>query len=138
LSRRGYVATLTLRNIGGIDILASNADATKTVGIQVKTKSGTKAKWLLGEKAEQDSAENLCYVFVILPPFENKVVDGPVTLPEYYIVPHIHVAEYIRKHHQAWLAEPWRDGKPHGDTNMRVFRDEENQYRDRWQLLGLD
>jgi hypothetical protein len=37
LSRRGYVATLTLRNTRGIDILASNSDATKSVGIQVKT-----------------------------------------------------------------------------------------------------
>jgi hypothetical protein len=37
LSRRGYVASLTLRNTRGIDVLASNADATKAVGIQVKT-----------------------------------------------------------------------------------------------------
>jgi hypothetical protein len=37
LSRRGYVASLTLRNTRGIDVLASNSDATKTVGIQVKT-----------------------------------------------------------------------------------------------------
>lgn len=29
LSRRGYVATLTLRNTRGIDILASNSDATR-------------------------------------------------------------------------------------------------------------
>jgi len=36
LSRRGYVASLTLRNTRGIDILASNTDATRSVGIQVK------------------------------------------------------------------------------------------------------
>jgi hypothetical protein len=36
LSRHGYVASLTLRNTKGIDILASNPDATKSVGIQVK------------------------------------------------------------------------------------------------------
>jgi hypothetical protein len=40
LSRRGYVASLTLQNTRGIDILASNGDATKSVGIQVKTKQG--------------------------------------------------------------------------------------------------
>jgi hypothetical protein len=59
LSRRGYVATLTLRNTRGIDILAANADATKSVGIQVKTHHGKKSQWLLARKAESDSAENL-------------------------------------------------------------------------------
>ena len=67
LSRRGYVASLTLRNTRGIDVLASNADATKSVGIQVKTCQGTKPEWLLNVKAENDSAENLFYVFVCLP-----------------------------------------------------------------------
>lgn len=37
LSRRGYIASITLRNTRGIDILVSNADATRSVGIQVKT-----------------------------------------------------------------------------------------------------
>src|SRR5258706_15393205 len=67
LSRRGYVASLTLRNTRGIDILASNKDATKSVGIQVKTSQGAKADWVMSKKAEQDLAENLFYVFVSLP-----------------------------------------------------------------------
>ena len=58
LSRRGFVASLTLRNTRGIDVLASNADATKSVGIQVKTCSGTKPDWILNKKAEVDLAEN--------------------------------------------------------------------------------
>jgi hypothetical protein len=32
LTRRGHVAALTLRNTRGIDVLASNADATKSMG----------------------------------------------------------------------------------------------------------
>src|ERR1700692_3958048 len=66
LSRRGYVASLTLRNTRGIDILASYVYATKSVGIQVKTNSGKKPHWLLSEKADRDMAENLFYVFVNL------------------------------------------------------------------------
>jgi hypothetical protein len=62
LPRRGYVATLTLRNTRGIDVLASNADATKSVGMQVKTCRGVKPDWILTAKAERRSAENLCYV----------------------------------------------------------------------------
>src|SRR6266576_6346977 len=62
LSRRGYVASLTLRNTRGIDILVSNADATKSVGIQVKTKQGRGADWMLNKKVETDIAQNLFFV----------------------------------------------------------------------------
>jgi hypothetical protein len=58
------VASLTLRNTRGIDILASNADATKSVGIQVKTCQGTRPNWMMNRKAEADLAQNLFYVFV--------------------------------------------------------------------------
>ena len=37
LSRRGFIASLTLKNTKGIDILVSNFNATKSIGIQVKT-----------------------------------------------------------------------------------------------------
>src|SRR5688572_27938705 len=67
LSRRGYVASLTLRNTRGIDILASNADATRSVGIQVKSKQGHKPDWMVNQKVEMvDLAENLVFVFVAL------------------------------------------------------------------------
>lgn len=67
LSRRGYVDSLTLRNTCGIDILASNRDATKSVGIQVKTSQRAKAAWVMTKKAEQELAEKLLYVLVCLP-----------------------------------------------------------------------
>ena len=68
LSRRGYVASITLRNTRSIDILASNEDATRSVGIQVKTSKSRKATWMLTKKAETLVGENLFYVFVRLPP----------------------------------------------------------------------
>ncbi len=37
LSRRGIVATVTLRNTRGIDLLAANASGSRAVNIQVKT-----------------------------------------------------------------------------------------------------
>lgn len=45
LSRRGCVASITLRNTRGIDVLASNANATKSVGIQVKTNQCRGKEW---------------------------------------------------------------------------------------------
>ena len=47
LSRRGFIASITLRNTRGIDIVVTNKDATKTVTIQ-RPKLG---QWLAQEKA---------------------------------------------------------------------------------------
>ncbi len=121
LSRHGFVATLTLRNTRGIDILASNADATKSVGIQVKTSQRTRAEWILNAKAEVDLAENLFYVFVCLP------AQGE---PAFYVVPRATVAKYVRADHGKWQPT-------HGPSNIRKFKDPKGAYRDRWDLLGL-
>jgi len=129
LSRRGYVASLTLRNTRGIDILASNVDATKSMGLQVKTNYGKKSRWLLSQKAEEDKAEKLCYVFVKLNDLDS---------PEYFIVPRSEVAKYVKEEHKAWLLKPSRDGIAHRENPMRVFCDDENKYRDRWDLLELE
>ena len=129
LSRRGYTASLTLRNTRGVDILVSNADATKSVGIQVKTNQGGKGEWLLSEKVERDVATNLVFVFVRL----NGL--GP---PEYYIVPLADVARCTSEDHKRWLATPGRQGQSHKDNPVRKFADPEQVYLNRWALLGLD
>src|SRR5262245_3256398 len=129
LSRRGYVASVTLRNTRGIDILASNADATKSVGIQVKATQRSQPRWMMSSKAEKDTAENLFYVFVCLPPGST---------PTFYIVPRRVVAQYVRKSHARWLATPGVRGEVHRDSDFRNFRDTDGKYRDRWDLLGLD
>jgi hypothetical protein len=129
LSRRGYVASLTLRNTKGIDLLVSNADATKSVGIQVKTNQTGKADWILSKKAEAELATNLFYVFVAM-----RGLDPP----GFYIVPRRDVSQYVRDTHREWLASPGRDGQAHRDTDMRIFKDPTAKYRGRWDLLGLD
>ena len=43
LSRRGYIASITLRKTRGIDVLATNSEATHAVNIQVKTSQGRSA-----------------------------------------------------------------------------------------------
>ena len=74
LTRRGHIASITLRNTKGIDILASNEDANRQVGIQVKTNQGNKPGWLLNKGAEDYFADlymrrwraELYFLFVIL------------------------------------------------------------------------
>ena len=129
LSRRGYIASITLRNTRGIDILAANSDATKSVGIQVKTNQGSAKQWILNQKVEQGMATNLFFVFVNL--------NNGQTAPSYHIVLSQFVADDIRTSHANWLAGKKRDGGERKDTPMRVFRDSANQFLDRWDLLDL-
>lgn len=89
LSRQGYVASPTLRHTRGIDILVSTADATRAIGVRVKTKQGRKAAWVLSEKVERDDlAEILVFVFVAL---------NDQSPPDYYVVPLADVAAYTRR-----------------------------------------
>ena len=132
LSRRGYIASLTLRNTKGIDILASNQDATRAVGIQVKTTLGSRPRWILTKKVEilpEGLAVNLFFVFVALPD------DG--SLPAYHIVPRPTVADLVRRGHEKWLKTPPRFGQRF-DSSLRQFIDLEGKYKDDWSALGLD
>jgi len=135
LSRRGYIASITLRNTRGVDVLASNADATKSAGIQVKTNQLGVAEWILSSKVEEgpsdELAENLFFIFVTLP------VDGSAP-PAYYIISRRELAQVVKENHARWLATPGRGGRPHStDNTIRKFADPDGIYRDRWSLLGL-
>ena len=47
LSRRGYIASITLRNTKGIDIIATNEEGSKSINIQVKASSkSSRGLWL--------------------------------------------------------------------------------------------
>ncbi len=129
LTTRGYIASITMRNTRGVDILCSNSDVSKEVGIQVKTNSSSKREWMLNEKAEDYFADNLFYIFVNLN--SNKQP------PDYFVVPSKVVAVYARETHKVWSSTPRRDGKPHSKNAIRKFRDIEEQYLERWELLGL-
>lgn len=129
LSRRGYLASLTLKNTQGIDVLAASGDASRPVGIQVKTNQDDVREWLATKKVESQSAGSMFFVFVAL------VGDGQ---PRYHVVPSRVVAEYCRRTHREWLAQPARKGQKHKDNDMRLFKDTTDRYLNRWDLPGLD
>ena len=129
LSRKGYIASITLRNTKGVDILASNSDASRSVAIQVKTNQGSKRYWIMNNKAERFHSENHFYIFVNL--------NGMSDPPKYYIVPSKIVAEYVISSHANWLANPGKNGKKRSDSTMRKFYDNEEKFLNRWDLLFL-
>ena len=96
LSRRGYIASITMRNTRGIDILATNAEAKRAVTIQCKTSRNTQKGWIVTEKSEQFVSEGHFYVFVKL--------RTELERPAYYIVPSKVVAHYIYTTHREWLS----------------------------------
>jgi hypothetical protein len=129
LSRRGFIASITMRNSPGIDILATNLKAKRTVTIQCKTSRSSTKGWILSDKAEGFTPKNHFYVFVRLGAATDR--------PAYHIVPAKIVAKYVTSRHQAWLKGKKPNGGQRKDSAMRKFRDEENKYLDKWDLLGL-
>jgi len=130
LSRRGYIASITLRNTRGVDILASNEIASRQVGIQVKSNQGNSRDWILSPKAEIYFAPNLFYAFVNLKMAQER--------PDFFIVPSQIVADHVRVGHARWLKELGKRGQPHKDSTVRKFQDQDGIYLEAWALLGLD
>lgn len=129
LSRRGYIASVTLRNTRGEDILVAGQDAARSAGIQVKPNQGRSKGWVLTSKAEALEEDGLFYVFVNL---------NGAGAPSYHVVPSTVVAEYIRTDHREWLSKPGRDGHQRKDSNIRKFWDRDDEWKDRWDVLGLE
>ncbi len=129
LSRRGYIASISLRNTHGIDILATNRAATRSITIQCKTNQSGARNWMLNEKSEDFFAADHYYVFVALGPATKR--------PRFHVVPSETVAKYITESHARWLRTPGRRGQQHVNSAMRKFRDPDDTYLDRWDLLGL-
>jgi hypothetical protein len=130
LSRRGYIASITLRNTKGIDILASNQEASKSVGIQVKTSQNSNKEWILSKGAEDYFNDNLFYVFVEL--------KGEKSRPNFHIVPSETIARRAKEEYDEWIALPKSNGEPRKETTMRWFVDYEDEFLEKWELLGLD
>lgn len=129
LSRRDLIASITMRNSPGIDIVATDMRAKRAVTIQCKTSRSSTKGWILSDKAERFTPKNHFYVFVRLGATKDS--------PAYHIVPAKIVAKYVSSRHQAWLKGKKPNGGQRKDSAMRKFRDEENKYLGRWELLGL-
>ena len=129
LSRRGHIASISLRNTRGIDILATNQAASRSVTIQCKTNQKAQRKWMLNEKSEDFVSDDHFYVFVAL--------GGVTERASYHIVPSRAVAKQIRESHRNWERTPDRKGRKHGFSAIRIFTDLDGEYLEKWDLLGL-
>lgn len=129
LERHGFTVGVPMSNVKDFDILAIHRKSYKQIAIQVKTTWYRQKRWALSKKAEEFVHDNTFYVFVSL---------NELDMPEYHIVPSSIVAETVSKEHKEWLGTTGKKGQKHNDTSIRVFRDKEDIYLNRWGLLGAD
>ncbi|SEH08023.1 hypothetical protein [Candidatus Venteria ishoeyi] len=129
LSLRGYIASITLRNSRGIDIIASNPDGSKSISIQVKTNSNGGSKWILNQKSETFYSDNHYYILVALKALGER--------SKYYIVPSKVVAKYVSTTHSEWLKGKKSDGSARKDSAVRNFKDPNEKYLEAWDLISI-
>jgi len=128
LSRRDFMASITLRNNDSVDIHASKLSNNKIFAIQVKTNQSGNRSWILNKKSELHQKENFFYIFVSL--------KGEAERPQYFIVPSKNVADFVKRSHTHWLATPGKKGQAHNDNTMRKFVDQNGNYLEKWELLA--
>lgn len=126
LSRRGFLAAITLRNSESIDILANSILTNKQICFQVKT-SQRKRKWPLSEKVEKDKSKNKIYIFVNLLDINS--------LPEYFLIDAISLSTIIEDGHKKWLLTPNKKNEAHNNTTFREFNDISGKYKNNWEIL---
>lgn len=122
LCRRGYLALLTPKNNPIFDVVVTNADGSKSVSVQVKTRSErNKQGWKLGTDITTGAAKPEIFVALV-----NLVEDGPL---EVYVYEYAVLSARISQLYAQYLAKPKRDGSARKEVGFRWF-DEVNFVED--------
>lgn len=131
LSRREWLATVTIKNSPDTDLLAQRPSSERLIAIQTKTASP--GSWFrLKEKNESASRrDGQWFVLVALQAATER--------PRFYVVPRDHVAAMIFADHREWLTTPGKGGQPYKDNEQRNLSETDVAgYLERWDLLDQD
>lgn len=130
ITRRGGYAVTFSGNMPGIDVIATSADHTRKVTIQVKTK--TTGDWqtstTFGRRWKEDPCDDRYWVLVDIGPHG----------PNFYVMPAYWIENDIFVAHRAYLGQ--HDGKraKNGEsTHHRIPRQRVEQWHERWDVLGI-
>ena len=121
---RGYDANMTLGHTKNVDILVSDPQNDKMYKVEVKTSYANKPSrsklfgytlsWMMMEKHETVSEQNLYYVFVN--------IEKQTNVFRFFIVPSVVVAEYVKIQHRLWLGRNPKLSNKDKEIPMRQFR----------------
>lgn len=143
LAQRGIIASFTLANTKGVDILVSDATLNQLFKVEVKTTIKKIHKeslysnepfyhWPMAQKHEKLAEPEfvdpkLVFCFV--------AIGNEDELPRFFVVPSRYVGAYVREQHLHWLKTR---GSSVAQTSMRVFRirhDDPLGFESNWQIL---
>lgn len=133
LHRRGAYAVTFSGNMPDIDILASNVDRTRTISIQVKTK--TAGTWQTttrrGRRRQEEPDPTEFWVFVDI----GRDASKP---PSYFVAPAWWIENSIHERHEAYLAkhEGKRARSPES-AHHAIPKTVLEEWQDRWEVLGI-
>jgi hypothetical protein len=132
LCKRGFLALLTPKNNPLFDIVVTNAAGSRSVVIQVKTRSiGNEAGWRFGtDVCKSQSNPNL---FTVLVNLRQEA-------PEYLIFEHDRLAVEVERIHAAYMAKLKKDGTKRADLDFRWYDEtdisaEDRDRRNNWEPL---
>ena len=130
ISKRGAIATITLKNVPNIDILASSVDGKQTANIQVKAGRLTTGGFIVGHSPMKILGKKFFYVFVFL-----KDIGGS----EYWIVPQAVVARTAEQDYQKWIkGRPIKSKKAPRTLRWEYLKSKKFQkYHNNWKILRL-
>ncbi|MEJ1297848.1 MAG: aspartate-ammonia lyase [Candidatus Sedimenticola sp. (ex Thyasira tokunagai)] len=111
LCRIGYLALLTPKNNPIFDIIASRQDGSRSVAIQVKTRSiHNKQGWKLGK--DITNKKNNEDLFIVLVNLEEG-------MPEFYVYEYDALAVRVQRNYEAYINTPKRDGGKKKEVGFR-------------------
>lgn len=129
LSQRGWLATITIKNSPGTDVLAQHVDTGALVAVQTKTTATASQGWILGAKDEKPTERTDSWYVLVGMHGENE-------RPDFYVLPRNHVAAHLWVGYQHWLTTPGRGGKPHQENTLRnIYPSEVSAYKEDWDAL---
>jgi len=144
LLRRNMIAALAPAGVPDADIIVSDRLGSALAAVQVKARReiGTDGGWHMSIKHETMSRPLLFYCFV---DFGRELSDAT----RCWILPSETVATVLTISHQAWLATPGKNDRPHRDHDMRRLLPDYSRYgardyvagwmdgyREAWGLIG--
>ena len=133
LCGRGFLALITPKNNPLFDIVVTNQEGTKSVSIQVKTRSvENRQGWKLGKDIE--SKQNNPDLFVVLVDLK------PEGVPEFYIYEYNNLSERVTELYSEYLSTPKRDGGQRKEVGFRwldikYFNDDDRSRKNNWELI---
>lgn len=128
LSRRGWLATVTIKNAPGTDVLAQHHASKRVVAVQTKTTSRG-GSWILGIGEESPTLLDNEWIILVSLGWMGGA-------PQYWVMPKNHVAAYLWVGHRRWLKGVKVDGTARKDTRMRnVLATAITGYQSQWDWL---